>query len=154
VGVRPDHLLLLYALFNVVEAALGYFAGQLSDRIGRRPLIAAGYGVFALVYLGFGLLHSPAAVWGLFLLYGLYYTLTQGTQKALATDLSHPDRRGTEIGAFHLLVGIAALPASLLAGWLYTHVGPAAPFLLGALTATLAATLLLTVPRSRGTEGG
>jgi MFS family permease len=143
-GVHPDHLLLLYALFNVVEAALGYYAGGLSDRVGRRPLIAAGYGVFALVYLGFALLHSTAAVWGLFLLYGLYYTLTQGTQKALATDLSHPDRRGAEIGAFHLLVGIAALPASLVAGWLYTRVSPAAPFLLGATMAALAAVLLLT----------
>jgi MFS family permease len=151
-GVRPDHLLLLYALFNVVEATLGYFAGRLSDRVGRRPLIAAGYGVFALVYLGFALLHSTAAVWGLFLLYGLYYTLSQGTQKALAADLSHPDRRGAEIGAFHLLVGIAALPASLVAGWLYTRVSPAAPFLLGATTATLAAALLLLSSRQQTAE--
>jgi MFS family permease len=62
----------------------------------------------------------------------------------LATDLAHPDRRGTEIGVFHFLVGLAALPASLVAGWLYSHVAPAAPFAVGAFTAFTAALLLLT----------
>lgn len=143
-GIGASQTLLLYALFNVVEAIFGYQAGRLSDRIGRRPLVAAGYGVFALVYLGFAALRGPGPVWVLFTLYGLYYTLTQGVQKALAADLAHPERRGLEIGAFHMLVGLAALPASLLAGGLYTFVDPAAPFYLGAASATLAAFLLLT----------
>jgi MFS family permease len=142
-GVGPESLLLLYALFNVVEASLGYPVGRLGDKVGRRPLIAAGYGAFAIVYLGFGLLTGPLAVWPLFILYGLYYTLTQGAQKALAADLAHPERRGMEMGAFHLLVGIAALPASLLAGILYDKVSPAAPFLFSAIMATMAALLLL-----------
>lgn len=149
-GVRPAHLLLLYALFNVVEASLGYAAGRLSDRIGRVPLVIAGYGVFALVYLGFATLSNPLAAWGLFVLYGLYYTLTQGVQKALAADLSHPDRRGLEMGAFHLLVGLLALPASLLAGFLYARVAPAAPFYLGATTAVCAAGLLLLLREPEG----
>jgi len=147
-GVSSANLLLLYALFNMVEAALAYTAGRWGDRAGRRPLIAAGWGVFALVYLGFALFNSPWAATVLFLLYGLYHTLTQGTQKALAADLAHPARRGAEIGAYHLLVGIAALPASLVAGWLYTNVSPSAPFYLGAATATLAlVALLVTSPR-------
>jgi MFS family permease len=146
-GVGPENLLLLYALFNIVEASLGYPAGRLGDRIGRRPLIAAGYAVFAVVYLGFGLLTGPLAVWPLFILYGLYYTLTQGAQKALAADLAHAERRGMEMGAFHLLVGIAALPASLLAGVLYEMVSPGAPFLFSAFTATAAALLLLGTAR-------
>lgn len=143
-GVSPHNVLLLYALFNVVEAALGYTAGRWSDRVGRRPLIAAGWGVFALVYLGFAVLGGAAAAGALFLVYGLYYTLTQGTQKALAADLAHPDRRGAEIGAFHLLVGIAALPASVIAGQLYRNVSPSAPFYVGAATALLATVVLLT----------
>ncbi|GAB4460438.1 MAG: MFS transporter [Armatimonadaceae bacterium] len=147
-GLGPELLLLLYALFNVVEACLAAYAGRLSDRFGRRPLIAAGYGVFALVYLGFALLQAPQTVWFLFPLYGFYYTLTGGTQRALAADLAHPERRGMEIGAFHLLVGIAALPASLLAGFLYQHLSPAAPFYLGATTALIAAVLLLLGPRT------
>jgi len=149
-GIGSEHqILLLYALFNVVEAAFGYPAGRLSDRVGRRPLVAAGYTVFALVYLGFATLRTPEAVWGLFVLYGLYYTLTQGVQRALATDLSHPERRGAELGTFHMLVGLAALPASLFAGWLYDHVSHAAPFFVGASTASLAALLLLlSTPRN------
>jgi MFS family permease len=142
-GVTPEFLLLLYAVFNVVEASLGYFAGQLSDKVGRRPLIATGYVVFGAVYLGFAMIHHQTGIWFLFPLYGLYYTLTQGTQKALAADLAHPERRGAEIGAFHLLVGLSALPASLVAGVLYTRVAPSAPFYLGAITAVLAAVLLL-----------
>lgn len=147
-ALTPEKLLLLYALFNLVEAALGYAAGKLSDKAGRRPLIVAGWLVFALTYAGFALLpaHSGfAIVLGLFLLYGIYQTLTQGTQKALAADLVDPEHRGRQLGIFHFVVGIGALPASLLAGALYDHVSPAAPFWLGAAGALLAALLL---PRS------
>jgi MFS family permease len=143
VGVQPHHLLLLYALFNTVEAMLGYTVGRHSDRIGRRPLVALGYVVFAIVYLGFAVASHPAAIWGLFLLYGLYYTLTQGVQRALAADLSHADKRGTEIGAFHMVIGVLAFPASVIAGQLYDRVSPAAPFYLGAATAALSAVLML-----------
>lgn len=147
-GVGPGHLLLLYATFNVVEALLAYGAGMLTDRIGRRPVVVAGYLVFAAVYLGFALLHGPAAVWGLFMGYGLYYTLTQGTQRALAADLSRPERRAADLGMFHMIVGLCALPASLAAGWLYTLFKPA-PFLLGAGAAALAAALLIFRPCER-----
>ncbi len=141
-GVAASQLLLLYAAFNVVEASLGYLAGRLSDRIGRRPLIAAGWLVFALVYLGFALASRAWHAWVLFLLYGFYYTLTQGSQKALAADLADPEKRGAQLGAFHFLVGLAALPASLLAGLLY-RLNPAAPFYLGATCALLSAVVLL-----------
>lgn len=138
-GLSEESLMVLYALFNVVESGLGYAAGSLSDRAGRRPLIALGYLVFAAVYLGFAAAGSVGWVWFLFPLYGLYYTLTQGTQRALAADLTSSSRRGTEIGAFHMVLGITALPASILAGHLYQHVSPAAPFYLGACTAVIAA---------------
>jgi len=142
-GVQPEHLLLLYAAFNVVEACLAWLGGSLSDRAGRQPVIAAGWTVFAIVYLGFALGAGPATAWTLFLAYGLYYTLTQGSQRALAADLAHPDRRAAEIGAFHLVVGLAAFPASLAAGLLYEHVSHKAPFLLGGATAAASALLLL-----------
>lgn len=151
-GVEVRHMLLLYALFNVVEALLGYWAGGLSDRVGRRPLVAAGYLVFALVYFGFAIFHSAVAAWILFPIYGLHYTLTQGTQRALAADLAHADRRGAEIGAFHMVVGLAALPASVFAGWLYSRVSPSSPFFLGGITAAAAGLLLmLSRTQSRGT---
>lgn len=154
-GVRAEHILLVYALFNVVEALLSYQIGKLSDRVGRRPVAAAGYLVFAVVYSGFALFNSAAAAWILFSLYGLYYALTQGVQRALAADFAHPERRATELGAFHMLVGIAALPASLFAGMLYTYVSPRAPFVVGAASAALAAVLLkyaLADPARRATN--
>jgi MFS family permease len=147
-GVAAAQLLLLYAAFNVVEASLGYLAGKLSDKIGRRPLIGAGWLVFALVYLGFALASRAWHAWALFLLYGFYYTLTQGSQKALAADLIDPTKKGTQLGAFHFLVGLGALPASLLAGFLY-RLNPATPFYLGATTAVLSAVILLS---QRGPE--
>ncbi len=140
-GFEPTEILWLYAAFNVVEAVLGYGAGILSDRIGRRPLIIAGYGVFALVYLGFALAHTKAAIWGLFLLYGLYYTLTQGVQRAFAADMADPRQRATQIGAYHTVVGIALLPASVVAGLLFVR-SAALPFYVGAATALFSALLL------------
>lgn len=142
-GFSESRLLLLYALFNVVEAMLAYSAGTLSDRVPRRWLVAAGYGIFAAVYIGFALLGGPGAVWLLFPLYGLYYTLTNGVQRALAADLVSPARRATEMGLFHMVVGVAALPANIGAGWLYS-LNPALPFSLGACAAVVAALLLLT----------
>lgn len=147
-GIPGGQLPLLYALFNLVEVTLGFAAGNLSDRIGRRPLLVSGYGVFALVYLGFATAQSAAVIWPLFMLYGLYSTLTRGVQKAFVTDLVNPVQRGAEIGTFYLLLGLSALPASLLAGWLYTRIAVAAPFYLGAGTAIAAALLLLVVCRT------
>ncbi len=141
-GVSPSNVFLLYALFNVVEAALSYPTGMLSDRVGRKRLVALGWSVFAVVYAGFALLKGQAAAFGLFILYGFYTTLTQGLQRAMAADLSHPDRRATEIGAFHMVVGLAALPASQLAGVLY-GVNRSLPFVIGAICAALAAGALL-----------
>ena len=144
-GFASSQVLLLYAVFNMVEVSLGLAVGNLSDRVGRRPLLASGYLVFALVYLGFAIAPSAAAIWPLFMLYGLYSTLTRGVQKAFVADLVHPDRRGAEIGTFYLVVGLVALPASLVAGWLYTQVGIATPFYLSAAIAAIAALLLRTV---------
>ncbi|NEP17636.1 MAG: MFS transporter [Leptolyngbya sp. SIO4C1] len=141
-GFGSQQLLLLYALFNLMSVGLGLAIGRLSDRVGRRPLLAIGYLVFAGVYLGFAIAQRAEVLWGLFMLYGLYVALTRGVQKALVTDWVHPDRRGAEIGTFHMLVGLAALPASLIAGVLYTRVSAAAPFYLSAVTGLAAALLL------------
>lgn len=148
IGFTATGILGLYAAFNLVEAILGYGAGKLSDRVGRRPLIIAGYLIFGAVYLGFALASSRIEIAALFLLYGGYYTLTQGVQRAFAADLADPEQRATQIGAYHTVVGLALLPASALAGVLFDW-KPAAPFLVGAVTAGLSALLLATVPAGK-----
>ena len=154
-GFASNQVLLLYALFNLVEVSLSLAAGNLSDRVGRRPLLASGYLVFAGVYLGFAIAPTAAAIWPLFMLYGLYSTLTRGVQKAFVADLVHSARRGAEIGTFYLVTGLVALPASLIAGWLYTQVGTATPFFVSAAMAAIAALLLTWVnPVLRVGDGG
>ena len=137
-GFGGASLLLLYAAFNLMSVVLGVTIGKLSDRIGRRPLLVMGYGLFSLVYLGFAVAESPGFIWVLFIFYGLYTALSRGVQKALVADLIHPDRRGAEIGTFHMLVGLVALPASLLAGFLYTQVSVGAPFYFSAGVSAIA----------------
>lgn len=99
-----------------------------------------GWLTYALVYLGFGLA-SPQASWQLWLLfglYGLYYGLAEGVTRAFVADLVPAEKRGTAYGLFHGVVGITLLPASLIAGWLWQAINPAAPFLFGAGLASLA----------------
>jgi MFS family permease len=148
-GFSGGQALLLYALFNLVEVGLSFAVGNFSDRVGRRPLLVSGYLVFALVYLGFAIAPNAAMIWPLFALYGLYSALTRGIQKAFVADLVHPERRGAEVGTFYMLVGLVALPASLIAGWLYTQISTASPFYFSASTAIVAALILVTsYPRS------
>jgi MFS family permease len=90
--------------------------------------------------------HHPAAVWILFAFYGLYIALTDGMQRAYAADLSPKEILGTTMGTFNALTGLALLPASIIAGALWQHVSPAAPFWFGGITGILAAVLLAAIP--------
>lgn len=131
VGFGPLTVILLYLVYNVVYALVSYPAGRLSDRIGRKTLLATGYAFYGLVYFGFGLIHNPQAYWGLFAIYGLYIGFTEGVEKALVADIAPQNLRATMIGLHATLVGIGLLPASILAGALWSWIGPSAPFYLG-----------------------
>ena len=130
-------------LFNLVYTLLSWPAGKLSDRIPRRTLVVLGYFAYAAVYLGFSLLRGPQFVWFLFAAYGMYYAMTEGVLRAWIADLVPSSSRGSAFGAFNWTVGVAALPASLLAGWLWRHYSPSAPFLISSLLSSTAALLLL-----------
>ncbi|MDI6828585.1 MAG: MFS transporter [Armatimonadota bacterium] len=148
VGVSAASTLLIYVLFNSVDSIFSTAAGALSDKVGRRNVVLAGYLLFALVYTGFALARSPATIWLLFGTYGLYNALTHGVQKAFASDLIEAGFRGTGMGAYHMLTGIALFPASLIAGYLWDSIGPPAPFYFGAVTALTSALLLVICFRS------
>jgi MFS family permease len=109
----------------------------LSDRLGRRRLIATGWFIYALVYLGFALASEPWQVWLLFAAYGVYYGIVEGVARAFVADLVPAEKRGTAYGLYHGVVGLTLLPASLIAGWLWEVVNPAAPFYFGAALAFL-----------------
>jgi MFS family permease len=134
--------------FNTVYALISGPAGALSDRIGRRRLIVAGWLAYGLIYLGFAAAGAAWQVWVLFAFYGTYYGLTEGIAKALVADLVRPDQRGTAYGVYSAAVGLTAFPASLIAGLLWQGMGgwsgfgPSAPFLFGAALALLAVALL------------
>ncbi len=130
-------------MFNIIYAILATPAGVISDRIGRRKVILAGFLVFALIYFGFAIAKHPLTAWVLFVLYGVYYALTEGVQRALVADLVPAELRGTAMGTFNFSIGLAALPASFAGGLLWDVYGPAATFYYGAAMALLASFLLI-----------
>ncbi len=132
------HIVLMLVLFNVTYAVVSLPAGMLSDRLGRRGVITTGWFIYALVYLGFAVASSLWQVWVLFAGYGIYYGIVQGVARAFVADLVTAEKRGTAYGVFHGVVSLTLLPASLLAGWLWQTISPAAPFYLGAGFAFLA----------------
>lgn len=143
VGMAVAVIPLAYFGFNALYALLATPAGILSDRIGRWPLLVIGYAVFALVYAGFAVAADALLAGGLFLIYSLYYALTEGVSRALITDLVPASLRATAMGTYATTTGAALLPASLVAGALWDSVGPGAPFGYGAALAGLAVVLLL-----------
>ena len=148
-GASPAGVALAWSGFHVVKTASAYLAGRRSDRVGRRSLVIAGWGVYAAVYLAFAALSSRAAVVAIFLAYGLYYGLTEPVERAWLADLVPERLRGTAFGLYHGAIGLAALPASVLFGALWQRVAPAAAFATGAALAGGAALLLLRVPARR-----
>jgi MFS family permease len=134
---------LVYFGFNLVYAVLATPLGALSDRFGRLPILAVGFAAFTLVYLGWTRATTQWHIWGLFLLYGAYYAATEGVAKAFVSDLVPKSRRGAALGWYNGLTGFIALPANLLAAWLWTQVGPTATFGLGAWMGAIAFGLLV-----------
>ncbi|MBM3155982.1 MAG: MFS transporter [Chloroflexi bacterium] len=145
-GFSVSQTLLLFVAFNLVYALAALPAGMISDRLGRRKVIIVGWSIYALSYLGFALATDAWHVWLLFALYGLYYGVAEGVCRAFVCDIVPAEKRGTAYGWYHTAVGLSLLPASVIAGWLWHLIGPAAPFYFGAAlagTAMLGLALLI-----------
>jgi len=141
-GVAEETIPLLWTWLHIVKSGTTTHGGLLSDRIGRLNAIRLGWLVYAGVYASFAFLQSAWQVWLAFTVYGLYFGLTEGAERALVADLVPTERRGIGYGAFHFVVGAGMLPASVLFGVLWDVWGVKAAFLWGAALA-LAAMLLL-----------
>jgi len=131
-GSSVFHIVLMLVILNAAYAAISLPAGRLSDRLGRRRVIALGWGVYATVYLGFAVASELWQVWLLFAAYGIYYGIVEGVARAFVADLVPEEKRGTAYGLYHGVVGLTLLPASLIAGWLWQSYSPTMPFFFGA----------------------
>jgi MFS family permease len=149
-GVAVVLIPLLWAMLHVSKVVSSLFGGHLSDVLGRRRLIVSGWLLYAAVYAGFAFVSNQGAVWVLFLIYGIYFGLAEGAEKALVADLVRPEQRGTAFGLYNLAFGITVLPASLLMGQLWDWRGPRTAFLVCAALGTLAALLLMAMVKTRG----
>lgn len=141
--IRAQHLfsgrlsvavpILLYVLFNIFYSALAVPLGVLSDRIGREKVIVLGYLLFSLTSLGFAFFDSIGAFVVLFALYGMTFAAIDGNQRAYVSDLAQHNLKATALGTFHTVTGLAALPASVIAGLLWETISPVAAFVYGGI---------------------
>ena len=143
-GLTMAALPVLWSVLNLSKVLWAYLGGSLADRVPRAKLIASGWGVYGLVYFGLGAATSPWHVWVLFLVYGIFYGLTEPVEKALVKDLARADARGRAYGAYNFIVGITVLPAGLLTGALWRIWGASVALEVGAAFAVVASGLVLT----------
>jgi MFS family permease len=140
--------LLIWAALHTVKVLSSLVGGDLSDRLGRKRLIASGWLLYAAVYAGFAFLNSMTMAWALFLVYGIYFGLAEGAEKALVADLVRPEQHGTAYGLYNLAISIAVFPASLLLGVIWKLRGAETAFLVSAVIGAVAALLLLATIRA------
>jgi MFS family permease len=141
-GLSLAGILAMLITFNLIYTLVSTPAGSLSDRVGRRKVIVAGWLAYAVIYTGFGLVQTAGQVWVLYALYGLYYGMAFGTASALIADIVPADVRGTAYGTYNAAISVGTLFASIVAGLLWQNVSPAAPFLFGGVLALVAAALM------------
>ncbi|MBK7933240.1 MAG: MFS transporter [Acidobacteria bacterium] len=150
-GISPAVLPLLWMTLHFSKVVFSLVGGGLSDRFGRKQLIIAGWLVYAAVYAGFSFVSAPWQCWALFIVYGAYFGMTEGVEKAFVADMVPADKRGTAYGLYNLAFGITVFPASLLFGLLWSEFGVAAAFLTSAGVSIIAIFMLMTI-RSENAE--
>jgi MFS family permease len=141
-GLATWQLPIFWSFFQGVKAATGVPGGAVADRFGRVPAITLGWIVYAAAYAGFAYVSRPLGVWGLVVLYAVFYGLTEGSERAFVADLVPERLRGRAYGVFHAAIGITALPASVLFGLLWNRFSARVAFLTGATIALVSAALL------------
>lgn len=152
-GLSGASIAIVWALFHAVKSATSFAGGRATDWIGPRPLLMLGWFFYAGVYVVFSHTLSPAVLIVMFILYGTYYGLTEPSEHAWVARLVPADLRGTGFGLYHGVIGLTALPASLVFGLIWQQFGAGVAFLTGAGLALAGAVLLLFVPAKAGAGG-
>jgi MFS family permease len=145
-GLGAGSIALLWAAHHAVKMIATFVGGRVSDRMGRRRSVMAGWVVYAAVYFAFAVVSSPVGLIVVFLSYGMYFGLTEPVERAWVAGLAPARLRGNAFGLYHGAIGLAALPASVVFGAVYAAAGSAAAFTTGAVLAGVATILLRRVP--------
>ena len=145
IGLADHTAILLYVLFYIVYTLCSIPSGMLSDRFGRKPVLIAGYLLFAVTSLGLMFTSNIYSILIFFAIYGLFYALIDGVQRAFVVDLAPENLRATALGTFHTAIGLVALPGGYIAGLLWDKINPEATFLYGFILAVLSTILFIFV---------
>lgn len=143
VGFDDASSILLYFAYNITASILSLPLGRLSDKVGRKSLLVAGYLVFSAAYFGFAFVSSQPIMIIVFVLYGVYTAMITGVERAFVAEIAPEELKGTMLGLQSSVAGIALLPASVITGLLWDAFGPAVPFVFGAVLSLAAALILL-----------
>jgi MFS family permease len=152
-GISPVMLPLLWMVLHVSKVVSSLVGGDLSDRLGRKVVIIAGWLVYAVVYLGFAFVSSAWQCWALFIIYGVYFGLSEGVEKAFVADMVPEKKRGTAYGLYNLAFGITVFPASLLFGLAWNQFGASVAFIASGCVSLAALALLASIPSSVAKDG-
>ncbi len=142
-GVPASWIAVLWSAHHIIKMVCTYAGGRLSDGLGARKLVVSGWIVYALIYIAFAMATTPASVVFVFLIYGVYFGMTEPSEKSLVVELVPAQLRGSAFGYYHFVAGLGALPASLIFGLIWHEFGVSAAFFTGAGLALAAALILL-----------
>ncbi len=151
IGLADNTAILFYAVFYIVYSICVMPFGTVSDRIGRRPVLLAGYSLFSLTCAGLIFVSGSSGMLIFFMIYGIFFAMIDGVQRAYVVDLSPPELKATALGAFHTATGLVALPGGFIAGLIWDRVSPGGTFMYG-LVSSLAAILVFTLVRTGNTS--
>lgn len=131
-GIETIYVPIIWGIFNFIKSVGNYPAGLLSDKIGRKKVILVGWFLYALIYFLFGVIENKQLVLILFFFYGMYYSLTEGAERAYIADNVMSYVRGKAYGYYNFAISISSLPASFLFGYLWENYSFTVAFITGA----------------------
>jgi MFS family permease len=146
IGIGAAWIPILWSALHVVKSASSALGGTWSDTFGRQRMIIAGWVLYSAVYFAFALVESTPAIVAIFIMYGLYFGMVEGAERALIADLTPAPLRGTAFGLYNAAIGVGALLASVLFGLVWTRISPDAAFAMGGALSLAAAGLLALLP--------
>ena len=145
IGLADNMAIFLYVIFYIVYSICAVPLGIVSDKIGRKPVLMAGYVLFGITSLGLLVASGFYGISLFFIIYGISYAMIDGTQRAFVVDLAPQHLKGTALGIFHTAIGLVALPGGYIAGLLWDKVSPEATFGYGFILAIVSAVSLIFV---------